>query len=101
MLKEGYDRKNERFFFKPKMYFIMGISVSIDALVAGFSVLGRTTRLQLILKQSIFIGLITFLLSIFAFYISMHLKRIELIRKYSDYFGGIILILFGLKMALF
>lgn len=101
MLQEGCKEKNERFFLKARMYFILGISVSIDALVVGFSVLSTAQRVQSMIEKSIFIGMVTFVFSITAFYISLHLKRIELIQKYSDYIGGVILILFGLKMALF
>lgn len=100
MIKEGMEKKEESILLKPKMYFILGISVSIDALVVGFVVLSGITKVMVIGIDTIFIGLITCFLSTVAFVVSKSLKKVKFIAKYADFIGGIILIIFGLKMIL-
>ena len=85
---------------KPKMYFILGVSVSIDAMVVGFTVLNNITKV-ILFKDTLFIGGITLIMSTLAFIISRYLKKIEVVGRYADYIGGIILIIFGLKMMFF
>lgn len=98
MIKEGMDEKEECILLSTKMYFILGISVSIDALVIGFTVLSILKNSLVILQSSIFIGLVTFIVTGAAFFISRFLNRITIISRYADYIGGIILLLFGIKM---
>ncbi|MFT5874639.1 MAG: putative Mn2+ efflux pump MntP [Clostridium sp.] len=100
MIKEGIENKGKCPLLKPKMYFILGASVSIDAMVVGFTVLDDITKV-ILLKNTLFIGGITLVMVTIAFIISKYLKRIEVIGKYADYIGGIILIIFGLKMMFF
>ena len=100
MIKEGMEKKEESILLKPKMYFILGISVSIDALVVGFVVLSGITKILVIGIDTIFIGLTTCFLSAIAFIISKSLKKVKFIAKYADFIGGIILIIFGLEMIL-
>jgi len=100
MIKEGFDNKGKCPLLKPKMYFILGISVSIDAMVVGFTVLNSITKV-ILLKDTLFIGGVTLVMVTMAFIISKYLKKIEVISKYADYIGGIILIFFGLKMMFF
>lgn len=100
MIKEGFENQGKCPLLKPKMYFILGISVSIDAMVVGFTVLNNITSV-ILFKNTLFIGGITLIMSTIAFVISRYLKKIEVIGKYADYIGGIILIIFGLKMMLF
>ncbi len=97
MIKEGLSDKNEYFILNPRMYIILGISVSIDAMVIGFTVLNLLSIIDLV-KVSIFIGLTALIVSIVGFLVSRYLKRIKIVRQYADYIGGIILILFGIKM---
>lgn len=85
----------------PKMYIILGISVSIDAVVIGFTVLNKISSSLIIFSDTIYIGIVTFIFSAVGFFIARYLKRIQLIEKYADYLGGIILIAFGLKMIFF
>ncbi|WP_125154727.1 manganese efflux pump [Clostridium rectalis] len=101
MLKEGIDNKEELTFLKPGMWFILGISVSIDAMVVGFTALNNIPNNLIILKDTLFIGFTTLVITSLAFIISKYLKRIQIISKYADYIGGIILILFGFKMMFF
>lgn len=100
MLKQSGKDSEESIFVNKKMYFILGISVSIDAAVIGFTVLNNINQLVLI-ETTVFIGLITLIMCGIAFTVAKYLRRIHIISKYADYVGGIILILFGLKMIFF
>jgi putative Mn2+ efflux pump MntP len=100
MIKEGFENQGKCPLLKPKMYFILGASVSIDAMVVGFTVLNNITKVVLF-QNTLFIGGITLVMSTVAFVISRFLKRIEVVGRYADYIGGIILIIFGLKMMFF
>lgn len=101
MIKEGMDKKKEDLILNYKMYFILGISVSIDAIVVGFITLSSLTSIATLSIYTLIIGLITLIISIIAFIISKYLIKIDIIGKYADYIGGIILIIFGLKMIFF
>lgn len=101
MLKEGFENKGDCPVIKPGTYFILGMSVSIDAMVIGFTILNSINNNLTILKYTVFIGLVTLIISSFAFIIAKYLKKIELLSKYADYIGGIILVIFGLKMMFF
>lgn len=101
MIKEGMDEKEECLLMSTKMYFVLGVSVSIDALVIGFTALNCLTSSFAILESSIFIGLITLGITCIAFIVSKFLKRIAVISRFADYIGGIILVLFGLRMIFF
>jgi putative Mn2+ efflux pump MntP len=100
MIKEGFENKGKCPLLKPKMYFILGVSVSIDAMVVGFTVLNNTTKV-ILFQNTLFIGAVTLVVTAIAFIISTYLKRIEVLGKYADYIGGIVLIIFGLKMMFF
>lgn len=101
MLKEGFENKGECPLVKPGMSIVLGISVSIDAMVIGFTALNNITSNLEIFRHTLFIGLVTFTLSSFAFYIAKYLKKISLVSKYADYIGGVILTIFGMKMMFF
>lgn len=101
MLKEGFERKEACPLIKPGMFIILGISVSIDAMVVGFTVLDHISSNLIVLQNTLFIGIITLIMSSVAFIAARYLKRIELISKYADYIGGVILIIFGIKMMFF
>lgn len=98
MLKEGKNNEKNPILIGKKMYFILGISVSIDAAVIGFTVLNNMNNGLLLFQSTLFIGIITLIMCIIAFLIARYLRKINLISKYADYLGGIILIMFGLKM---
>lgn len=101
MLKEGFESKEECPLIRPGMFIILGISVSIDAMVIGFTVLNNISSNLVILKNTLFIGIITLIMSSAAFIIARYLKRISLVSKYADYIGGFILVIFGIKMMFF
>lgn len=96
MIKEGMGEKDECILIKPGMALIIGVSVSIDALVVGITAL--FSRGDFIFTDGILIGVITLALVSLAFILTKYLQKMTFISKYSDYLGGIILILFSLKM---
>ncbi len=101
LLKEGYKQEEECIYRRLNLLtiIILGISVSIDALGVGFSVL-YTTPFPIMLKYSLIIGIITTFLTLLSFMIIKYIKNIGIIEKYADYMGGIILVLLGLNMIL-
>ncbi|WP_461207076.1 manganese efflux pump MntP [Clostridium sp. DL1XJH146] len=101
MIKEGMENDECKIFLDKKMYVILGISVSIDAAVIGFTLLNNIYSNVRILGETAFIGLITIIVSLIAFLMSKSLRKIEVVSKYADYLGGVILILFGIKMIFF
>ncbi len=98
MIKEGYENKGECPLIKPSMYFVLGMSVSIDAMVVGFTAFHEISSMAVRLSDTIFIGGVTLVMSLGAFFLARYLKKIHYIGKYADYLGGIILVLFGFKM---
>jgi putative Mn2+ efflux pump MntP len=98
MIKEGYENQGECPLIKPSMYFILGMSVSIDAMVVGFTAFHEIASMAARLSDTMFIGAVTLVMSLGAFFLARYLKKIDYIGKYADYLGGVILILFGLKM---
>ncbi|MEG2290560.1 MAG: manganese efflux pump [Clostridium sp.] len=101
MIKEGMNNDEDNLIFNSNVYFVLGISVSIDAMVIGFITF---SKIGSIITLSIFtsiVGVVTFIMSILAFVIARYLGKIYLVGKYADYIGGVILILFGLKMIFF
>jgi manganese efflux pump family protein len=101
MLREGMKNSGECILVKKGMEVVLGISVSIDAFVIGFTLLNKISSNLTLLKDTLFIGFVTLFMSIFALYISRILRRIKIFTKYSDYLGGVILIIFGIKMIFF
>ncbi|AGB41328.1 putative membrane protein [Halobacteroides halobius DSM 5150] len=101
LLKEGHEDDEACVYTKLDLitYVILGVSVSIDALGIGFSVLYNLS-LKLILLRATVIGLVACLLTFVSFVISNYIKSFMVIEKYADYLGGVILIIFGLKMIL-
>ena len=100
MIKEGMESKGQCPLLNIKIYFLLGISVSIDSMIVGFATLGGMEVIKLLI-YTLRIGLVTLIMCIIAFIISKNLSKIELVSRYADYIGGIILILFGLKMMFF
>ncbi|MDP4143766.1 MAG: manganese efflux pump [Bacillota bacterium] len=98
MIKEGMEDKRENLLVDSKIYALLGISVSIDALVVGFTAFSSINSSASIFANTIFVGIVTIVMSSLAFFISMYLKRIAMVSKYADYVGGVILIIFGIKM---
>lgn len=98
MILEGRKEDKSKISEASYMAIVLSISVSIDALVVGFTTLHRVGGINLLLLYSCCIGLITNFMCTISFVISKYLKKIKFVCKYSEFFGGIILICFGLKM---
>lgn len=101
MLKEGSGNNGKCPTISSKMYIVLGISVSIDAMVVGFTALNNVASFIIILKDTVFIGITTLIITTLAFIISKFLNKIEIVGKYADYIGGIILVIFGVRMMFF
>ena len=101
MIIEGMKEEKESVLTKPSMIFILGMSVSIDALVIGFTAFNYIEKISILLLNSSIIGIITFIMCVIAFLICRYIKTISYISKYADFFGGGALIFFALKMLFF
>ena len=102
MIKEGFesDINDNGILFKKYMYLILGISVSIDALVVGFTAFNNINTYGVLYLNSIIIGVITMIICTTGFYLCRLIRKIKAIAKYSDFLGGIILIIFAIKMLI-
>lgn len=98
MIMDGLNEKENEVLVKNSTCVILGISVSIDALVIGFTAFHSLGMSIVMFVNSIFIGLVTAFMCTCGFIICNYIKKIEFIKKYANFFGGIALILFGLKM---
>jgi putative Mn2+ efflux pump MntP len=98
MIKEGMDERGVCLQFKPSMYILLGVSVSIDALIVGFTAFNHISSFATVILYTLFIGVVTFIICLLAFIISIYLNRIEIIARYANYIGGIMLIALGFKM---
>lgn len=98
MIKDGLQEKGNKFIITTKMYIILGASVSVDALIIGFTTFNSIRSHEIILFSTLTIGFITMLMTALAFIVSKKLKNIPILSSYADYLGGLILIAFGLKM---
>lgn len=98
LIKEGYKNNEECIYRKLNFWtiIILGVSVSIDALGVGFSLLFKSDY-YLIFKNSIIIGIIASIITAAAFKAVEYIKHISLVEKYADYIGGIILLLIGIN----
>ena len=101
MIIEGTKERKESVLTKKSMIFILGISVSIDALVIGFTAFNSIKKISLLVLNSSIIGIITFIMCLVAFFICRYIKGVSYISKYADFFGGGALIFFSLKMLFF
>jgi len=101
MIIDGMKNRENSILNRNSMILILGISVSIDAIVVGFTTLNFISLFILLLVDSIFIGLITLLMCTFAFYICRYIRKINFVQKYADFLGGIALLIFSIKMIFF
>lgn len=99
MIIDGFkkDDSEDRILINRSMYLILGASVSIDALVVGFTNFCKINFL-IITLDSILIGLITLLICTMGFYFCKYIRKLKFIEKSSDFLGGIILILLAIRM---
>ena len=98
MIMQGAKNEKSSIINKSSMVILLGISVSIDALVVGFISMHDLSNSLILTVNSIFIGLITLFICSMGFFICRYIKRVNFISKYADYLAGFILIIFGLKL---
>ena len=103
MIKEGFEdnEDNETLLLKREMVIILGISVSIDAFVVGFTGFNYISSALKMIGDCSIVGLITLILCSFTFYLCRYIRKIGFIAKYASFFGGITLIIFAIKMIFF
>ena len=100
MIKEGVDgdEESQSLLLKKGMVLVLGISVSIDAFVVGFTAFNYISNPLIMMLDCSIVGLITLILCTIAFY---SCRYIRFISKYASFFGGITLIIFAIKMIFF
>ena len=101
MIIDGIKEKENTILIKKSTSLILGISVSIDALVIGFTTFHSQGISLSLFINSVFIGLITMFICTLAFFICRFIRKIDYVVKYSNFLGGLALIGFGIKMLLF
>ena len=101
MIKEGFNNEKEEGLLEKKFItIVLGLSVSIDALVVGFTAFYGINGYRVMASDSLIIGIITFLICTTGFYLCRYIRKVQFITKYADFLGGIILILFSIKMLI-
>ena len=100
MIVDALKKKEDSVLLKKGMSIFLGISVSIDALVIGFTLMNKISILTLFIN-AVLVGLITFIICYIGFVVSDYIKKLDFIEKYSSFLGGIILIIMGIKMIFF
>lgn len=101
MIIDRFKEKENTILIKNTTCIILGISVSIDALVIGFTAFHHIGGNIVLAVDSIFIGLITMFVCTMGFFLCRYIKKVDFITRYANFFGGMALILFGVKMILF
>lgn len=103
MIMEGFEdnKDDETLLLKKGMALILGISVSIDAFVVGFTGFNYISNILMMIGDCSIVGFITLILCTFTFYLCRYIRKIEFISKYASFFGGITLIIFAIKMIFF
>ena len=103
MIKEGFENagEDETLLLKKGMVLILGISVSIDAFVVGFTGFNYISSALKMIGDCSIVGLITLILCSFTFYLCRYIRKIGFIAKYASFFGGVTLIIFAIKMIFF
>ena len=103
MIREGFEdnKDDETLLLKKGMVLILGISVSIDAFVVGFTGFNYISNVLMIIGDCSIVGFITLILCTFTFYLCRYIRKIGFISKYASFFGGITLIIFAIKMIFF
>lgn len=101
MILDSLKRKEESILVKESMIIILGISVSIDALIIGFTAFHLINNILLLFVYSLLVGLITLCSCTIAFFFCRYIRKIKFISKYADLLGGIALIILAIKMIFF
>jgi putative Mn2+ efflux pump MntP len=103
MIKESFDDEEEQHFDPRRLrtQVLLAIATSIDALAIGisFACTGYNTLSQLTLPL-IIIGLASFVLSLLGYYLGRRFGKVITRRLKPELFGGVILIIIGVKILL-
>ena len=101
MIKESFDEAEEKHFDPRRLrtQLLLAVATSIDALAVGisFACTGYDTLFQLTLPL-LMIGLASFVLSLLGYYLGRRFGSIITRRLKPELFGGLILILIGVKI---
>jgi len=98
MIIDGVKNNKASILTKNSMVIFLGISVSIDAMVVGFTAFYEIKSGIVLFLYSILIGLITLFVCSIGFYICRYIRKLSLPCKYANFFGGFSLIVFSIKM---
>ena len=98
MIIDGLKNNKQSVLTKNSMVIILGISVSLDAMVVGFTAFYGIRSLIVLSLYSILIGLITLFICTLGFYMCRYIRKINFTCKYANLFGGLALIIFSIKM---
>lgn len=101
MIIDGLKEKENTILIKKSTSLILGISVSIDALVIGFTNFHNQGISLSLFINSIFIGLVTMFMCTLGFFLCRFICKIDYVVRYSNFLGGLTLICFGIKMLAF
>lgn len=100
MFREGLSEEEKLSNLNFMIIVLLGICVSIDALVIGFTLFSDFNIETLILKNSSVVGLIASLLTAIGLIFSKKARKNYFLKNYATLIGGVILILFGIKMVI-
>lgn len=98
MIIDGIKEKENTILIKNSTCIILGISVSIDALVVGFTAFHHISNNLTLFIDSIFVGLVALFICTTGFFICKYIRKINFITKYANFLGGISLMILGIKM---
>lgn len=98
MILDGLKEKENDILIKNSTCIILGISVSIDALVIGFTAFYSLGFSMTLFVDAVFIGLVTAFMCTLGFILCRYIKKLNFVSRYANFLGGIVLIFFGLKM---
>lgn len=98
MLKDSLSKEKSVSNLNFIIIILLGICVSIDALVIGFTLFSTYSLSILIFENTCVVGIAASLLTAIGLLISKKMRKSLFLKEYANLLGGIILILFGLHM---
>lgn len=101
MIRDALGEKEEEIFEKRFMWIIVGVSVSIDAMVVGFTAFNNISGFLILGAYGVLVALLTLFICYVGFIICRYIRKISFFQKYADLLGGIVLVLFSIKMLFF
>ncbi|MEX1307030.1 MAG: manganese efflux pump MntP family protein [Eubacteriales bacterium] len=95
MIIESFNIEDVKPLIRFRMLFALALVTSIDAMAAGLSF---STLNAPILFPAAIIGGVTFIMSFIGVHLGVRLSRAEKLESYADFFGGVVLILIGIRI---